>query len=143
MVVEEIMGRVLAIDYGSKRVGLAVTDPLRIIAQPLETVAAKECLEYIERYLQSEQVDTVVIGMPVQPSGEPSDAQRFIRPFIGRFRKKFPEVELIEVDEIYSSKEAFEAMLEGGVKRAQRAQKSGIVDRTAAAIILQRYLETL
>lgn len=137
------MGRVLAVDYGSKRVGLAVTDPLRIIAQPLETVAAKECLAYLERYFQSEQVDVVVIGMPVQPNGEPSDAQRFILPFIGRFRKQFPDVELVEVDEIYSSKEALEAMIEGGVKRSQRAQKSGIVDKTAAAIILQRYLLTL
>ncbi len=135
------MGRILAIDYGSKRVGVAVTDPLRIIAQPLVTVDAKELFEFLNNYFQNNSVDAVVIGMPVQWDGSPSDSQRYIRPFIGRFKKEFPLVPLIEVDESFSSVEAQRAMIEGGVRRNARKQKSGIVDKTAASIILQRYLE--
>ncbi len=135
------MGRILAIDYGRKRVGLAVTDPLGIIAQPLATVSAGECLEFLARYFSENEVERVVIGMPTQLDGTPSDSQRYILPFMGRFRKAFPGVELCEVEEAGTSVEAFEAMLEGGVRRSARRQKSGIVDRTAASLILQRYLE--
>lgn len=81
--------------------------------------------------------------MPIQPSGEPSDAQRFIRPFIGRLRKQFPSMPIEEVDEMYSTVEAHRAMIEGGVKKTDRRVTAGIVDRTAAAIILQRYLESV
>lgn len=135
------MGRILAIDYGSKRVGLAVTDPLQIIAQPLETVAAADCLEYLKGYLGRESVDKVIIGMPIQDDGSPSDSQRFIRPFLGRFKKEFPQMEIVEVDESYSSVEANRAIREGGVSRNKRREKTGIVDRTAATLILQRYMD--
>lgn len=135
------MGRILAIDYGSKRVGLAVTDPLQIIAQPLETVAAVDCLEYLKGYLGRESVERVIIGMPIQDDGSPSDSQRFIRPFLGRLKKEFPGMEIVEVDESYSSVEANRAIREGGVSRNKRREKTGIVDRTAATLILQRYMD--
>lgn len=135
------MGRILAIDYGQRRVGLAVTDPLRMLAQPLITVDASDCLDYIARYASQNQIELIIIGMPVQPSGEPSDAQRFIRPFIGRLKKTFPDLPIEEVDEMYSTVEAHRSLIEGGVKKEKRRVEAGIVDRTAAAIILQRYLE--
>ncbi len=135
------MSRILAVDYGSKRVGVAVTDPLCIIAQPLQTVNARDALSFLVDYVSRFGVAKVIVGMPIQDSGERSDAQRYIRPFIGRLKKALPGVEIEEVDEAYSSVEAQRAMIEGGVKRSKRMQKEGIVDRTAAAIILQRYLE--
>lgn len=135
------MGRIVAIDYGKKRVGLAVTDPLQIIAQPLVTVAASECLDYLEKYFAENTVDRVVIGMPTQLDGSPSDSQRFIRPFIGRLRKRFMGIEIVEVEEAGTSVEAHEAMRAGGVSRSKRREKAGIVDKTAASLILQRYLE--
>lgn len=135
------MARILSIDYGRRRVGLAVTDPLQMLAQPLATIDAAECLDYLQRYVSENPVELIIIGMPVQPSGEPSDAQRFIRPFIGRLKKQLPDMKTEEVDEMYSTVEATRSMIEGGVKRDKRRVGAGIVDRTAAAIILQRYLE--
>lgn len=137
------MGRILAIDYGKKRVGLAVTDPLRIIAQPLQTVPASDCLDYLEKYFAQNSVDIVVIGMPVQPNGAPSESQRYIIPFMHRFRHRFPLMELVTADERYTSLIAHRAMIEGGVKQSDRRESAGIVDKTAAAIILQGYLETI
>lgn len=135
-------GRILAIDYGSKRVGLAVTDPLRIIAQPLVTVASDECLDYIALYVEKNDVGVIIVGMPVQPSGEPSDSQRFVRPFVGRLRARFAAlVDIYEVDERFSTVEARRAMIVGGVSKSNRRERSGLVDRTAASIILQAFLE--
>lgn len=121
--------------------GLAVTDPLKIIAQPLVTVAASECLEFLTKYFLENEVERVVIGMPTQFDGSPSESQRYILPFMGRFRKAFPAMPISEVEEAGTSVEAFEAMLEGGVRKNARRQKSGIVDKTAACIILQRYMQ--
>ncbi len=135
------MSRVLAIDYGRRRVGIAVSDPLRIIAQPLTTVESSQCLEFLENYFKQEDVGVVVIGMPTQADGSPSDSQRYILPFLGRFRKRFPEMRVEEVDEYGTTLEASRAMIEGGVKMMKRREKAGVVDRTAAAIILSRFLE--
>ncbi len=135
------MGRVLAIDYGKKRVGIAVSDPLKIIAQPLTTINSSDCLAFLRDYISAEEVERVVIGMPTQADGSPSDSQRYIRPFIGRFRKEFPDMAIEEVDEYGTSVEAMEAMIEGGVKMMKRRQSAGIVDKTAASIILSRFLE--
>ncbi len=122
---------------------MAVTDPLCIIAQPLETVDSKEVLAYIEDYIKNNEVEKIVIGMPTQLDGSPSESQKYIRPFIGRLKKITEDMQIIEVEEAGTSVEAFEAMIEGGVSKMKRRQKSGIVDRTAASLILQRYLSSL
>lgn len=137
------MGRILAIDYGRRRVGLAVTDPMRIIASPLATVDSCEVLDWLEQYFGKNGVDFVVIGMPVQPSGEASESQRYVIPFMARFRGRFPGMELRTADERYTTVLARRAMIEGGVPRDKRRERAGVVDRTAAAIILQGYLESL
>ncbi|MEG2864939.1 MAG: Holliday junction resolvase RuvX [Mucinivorans sp.] len=136
------MGRILAIDYGKKRVGIAVTDPLRIIASPVATVASGETLDWLEKYFTAFDVDTVVIGMPLQMDGTPSESQRYIRPFMSRFRARFPPICLCEADERFTSVIAHRAMIDGGVPKMKRRDKE-MVDRTAASIILQGYLETI
>ncbi|MEG0656311.1 MAG: Holliday junction resolvase RuvX [Mucinivorans sp.] len=136
------MGRILALDYGKKRVGIAVSDPLRIIASPMVTVSSKDILAWLEEYFATNHVDIVVIGMPLQMDGSPSDSQRYIRPFMSRFRARFPAIDLCEADERFTSVLAHRAMIEGGVPRLKRQGKE-IVDRTAASIILQGFLETI
>ena len=134
------MGRVLAIDYGTKRTGLAVTDPMRIIANSLDTVATHEVLDYLEKYIAREHVDIFVIGLPTQMSGEESDTMKQIRPFAEKLHKKFPAIELKYVDERFTSVLAHQAMIAGGLKKKDRQNKA-LVDRISATIILQSYLE--
>jgi len=134
------MGRILAIDYGQKRVGLAVTDPLRIIANGLETVPVNEIFIFIENYLKKEQVDKFVIGYARQLNGEDSDSMKYIRPFAVALQRKFPDIEQIFVDERYTSSLAHKAMLDGGLKKKGRQDKA-LVDKISATIILQSYLE--
>lgn len=136
------MGRILAIDYGRKRTGLAVTDPLRIIASPHETVPTHTLMEYLKSYVPAAGVDTIVVGMPVQMNGLPSESYIYIKPFVERLRKEMPSLEIVMHDERFTSKMAMQAMIEGGVKKMQRRDKA-MVDRVSAAIILQGYLETL
>lgn len=136
------MGRILAIDYGRKRTGLAVTDPLRITAGPLETVLTHELEQWLTAYLQKEQVDTVVIGHPMQLSGEDSESMTYIQPFMNRFRKLFPTVPLVQFDERFTSVLAHRAMIDGGMKKKQRQDKA-VVDKIAACIILEDYLQSL
>lgn len=136
------MGRILAIDYGRKRTGLAVTDPLRITAGPLETVLTHELEQWLTAYLQKEQVDTVVIGHPMQLSGEDSESMTYIQPFMNRFRKLFPNVPLVQFDERFTSVLAHRAMIDGGMKKKQRQDKA-VVDKIAACIILEDYLQSL
>ncbi len=137
------MGRILAIDYGQKRVGLAVSDPLRIIAGPLTTVDAGECLDFLERYFGENEVSDVVVGVPTQLDGTPSESMKYIEPFVGRFKKRFPQIALHRVEERGTSVEALRAMIDAGVKKKNRREKGGLIDRTAAVIILQRYMERL
>lgn len=136
------MGRILAIDYGRKRVGVAVTDPLKIIANRLETVRAHDIFEYLTKYFESEDVECVVVGYPLQLNGEPSESIRFVNPFLKRFQKLFPEMKLIQYDERYTSKMAHQAMREGGLKKEARQNKE-LVDSISATIILQSYMESL
>lgn len=136
------MGRILAIDYGRKRTGLAVTDPLRITAGPLETVLTHELEQWLTAYFQKEQVDTVVIGHPMQLSGEDSESMTYIQPFMNRFRKLFPNVPLVQFDERFTSVLAHRAMIDGGMKKKQRQDKA-VVDKIAACIILEDYLQSL
>lgn len=136
------MGRILAIDYGKKRTGLAVTDPLRITAQPLATIPTGTLLEWLSDYLKKEQVDIVVIGHPKQMNNEDSESMQYILPFTKAFAKRFPDMELQFYDERFTSVLAHRAMIEGGMKKRQRQDKA-VVDRIAACIILEDYMESL
>lgn len=133
------MGRALAIDYGRKRCGLAVTDPLRIIASPLVTVPSGELEAFLRDYIPRENVTEVVIGYPVTVNNLPSESVKYIDPFIARFRKLFPLVELHLADERFTSQMAMRTMIDGGVKKSSRRDKS-MVDRISASIILQSWL---
>ena len=135
------MGRILAIDYGRKRVGLAVTDPLQIIANGLETVPANEVLAYLKQYFAKEQVDKIVIGLPKQMNGEESESMKYIRPFVVQLQSTFPSMEIVYVDERFTSVLAHKAMLDGGLKKKARQDKA-MVDKISATIILQSYLES-
>ena len=136
------MGRILAIDYGQKRTGLAVTDMLRITANPLLTIDTSALREWLVTELAKGEIDTVVIGHPTQLNGEESDSMRFIRPFTGWFRKQFPTMPLVEYDERFTSTLAHQAIIAGGLKKKDRRDKA-VVDKIAACIILEDYLSTL
>lgn len=135
------MGRILAIDYGQKRCGIAVTDELQLIANALETVATKDLLTFLQDYLQKETVSLFVIGEPRQMNNQPSDSTRFINPFIGRLRKMFPEIPVDRMDERFTSRMAFQSMIDAGLGKKARANKA-LVDSISATLILQSYLET-
>ncbi|HBX50368.1 MAG: Holliday junction DNA helicase RuvA [Bacteroidetes bacterium RIFOXYA12_FULL_35_11] len=134
------MGRILAIDYGKKRVGLAVTDPLQIIATSLTTVSAHDAMSFLENYFKTEIVDRVVIGYPRQMNNELSEAVEFIDPFIAAFKKKFPDKPIELADERFTSKMAFQTMIDSGIGKMKRRDKA-LVDTISATIILQSYLE--
>jgi len=134
------MGRILAIDYGQKRVGLAVTDMLHITANGLDTILVHDVLDYLQKYIDKEPVETFVIGLPRQLNGEESDSMQYIRPFAIGLQRRFPDIEL--VDERFTSVLAHKAMLEGGLKKKDRQNKA-LVDKISATIILQSYLESL
>ena len=135
----KVMGRALAIDYGRKRCGLAVTDPLRIIASPLITVPSGELEAFLRDYIPRENVTDVVIGYPVTVNNLPSESVKYIDPFIARFRKVFPETPLHLADERFTSQMAMQAMIDGGVSRSGRRDKA-MTDRISASIILQSWL---
>ncbi len=136
------MGRILAIDYGRKRTGLAVTDVLRITANPLFTIETKELLTWLTDYFQKEEVDEVVIGHPTQMNGEESESMNYIRPFLRQFQKLFPTKPITMYDERFTSVLAHQAMLAGGMKKKDRQNKA-VVDKIAACIILQGYMENI
>lgn len=135
------MGRILAIDVGKKRTGLAVTDPLRIMANGLDTVATHELVSYLENYFNSEAVDLIVLGLPTQMDGTESESMEFVKTVASRIQKKFPSKELVYVDERFTSVLAHRAMIEGGLKKKDRQNKA-LVDKVSATIILQSYLES-
>ncbi|MBR5197643.1 MAG: Holliday junction resolvase RuvX [Alistipes sp.] len=136
------MPRMLAIDYGTKRTGIAVTDPLGIIAQPLETVNTKELERYIAAYCAKEEVSTIVVGYPRQMSGAPSDTMRFVEPLIGRLRHAYPDKRIVAYDERFTSVLAQRTILESGIGKMARRDKS-LVDKVSAAIILQDYMSSV
>lgn len=135
------MSRILAIDYGQKRVGLAVSDPMKIIASALETVDTKNLMEYLKKYISNNDVETIVVGMPLQTDGSPSPSQSYILPFMGRLRKEFPDMKITTADERYTSKLAHHALSQCGVSKNKIRQNKGIVDKIAAVIILQDWME--
>ncbi|MBT1687227.1 Holliday junction resolvase RuvX [Dawidia soli] len=136
------MGRILAIDYGKKRTGLAVTDPLRIIATALETVPTEGLMAYLQAYLKREPVDAFVIGMPKTLKNEDSETAPFVRAFVEELNKTFPDKPVHPVDERFTSSLALRAMIDGGMKKKDR-QVKGNVDKISATIILQSFLESL
>lgn len=134
------MGRALAIDYGKKRTGIAVTDPLRIIATPLETVPTSELLVFLKNYLQKESVDEFVVGMPKTLMNEDSEVAPLVRKFVEELKKLFPDKPVHLADERFTSVMAQRAMIEGGMKKKDR-QVKGNVDKISATIILQSFLD--
>ena len=134
--------RILSIDYGKKRTGLAVTDPLQIIAGGLGTVETSVLYEYIEAYIQREQVERIVIGKPMQPNGQPSENMVRVENFYNRWRKAHPEIPIEYYDERFTSVLAHRAMIDGGVKKKTRRENKGLVDDISATIILQDYLQS-
>lgn len=136
------MARILAIDYGSKRVGLAVTDPLQIIATGLTTVHSKDLIKYLEDYLKKEQVECIVVGEPKTLQNEASDSARYIEPFVTHLTRKFPHIKIARWDERFTSSLAHQTMLMGGLKKKDRANKE-TVDMVSATILLQDYLRSV
>jgi len=136
------MGRILSIDYGAKRVGLAVTDPLRIIASPLDTVHSKDIISFLQNYFNQEQVDAIVVGMPKNLNNEQTDATPLVIAFVKHLKKKFPDKEIHLEDERFTSKMALDAMIQSGSKKKDRREK-GNIDKVSATIILQSYLQRI
>jgi putative Holliday junction resolvase len=134
------MGRILSIDYGQKRVGFAATDELQICAQGLETIHVSKAFDYLQEYLKKEKVDTIVVGQPKKMNNTDSDAARFIEPFVNRLKKEFKDIEIVRFDERFTSKMAFQTLIDAGVNKKTRANKA-LIDKISATIILQSYLE--
>ena len=134
------MPRVLSIDYGTKRTGIAVSDPLQIIATGLDTVPTHQLMAFLKNYMQEEDVETIVVGEPFQPDGTPSQISHLILGFVRQLRKEFPDINIERVDESYSSEEAKAIIFRSGAKKKKRREK-GLVDKISAVLILQDFLE--
>lgn len=135
------MSRILAIDYGKKRTGIAVTDPMQIIANGLATVATPELMDFILGYVAKEKVERIIVGHPKQMNNEDSENMKRITPFVNLLKKKLPNIPVELVDERFTSVLAHQAMLDGGLKKKARQNKA-LVDEISATIILQSYLES-
>ncbi len=133
------MARILGIDYGRKRTGVAVTDPLQIVAGALGTVPTHTLEKFITDYVAREEVELIVVGQPLQLNGEPSESMRYITPFVNRLRKILPNIPVVMYDERFTSTIAHQAMIDGGMKKSDRRDKAR-VDSIAATIILNDYL---
>jgi len=136
------MSRIMAIDLGRKRCGIAVTDPLQIIANGLTTVPSGKLVDFILDYLKNEMVETLVIGEPKDMHNNPSDCSKFIDPIVNRLKKLLPEMNIVRYDERFTSVLAHQTMIDAGLKKSKRQDKE-LVDTIAATIILQSYLESI
>lgn len=136
------MPRILAIDYGKKRTGLAVTDPLKMIASGLTTVPSHELIPFLKKYLQQETVEQFVIGDPKNLDGSVTDATALVKECIRILQKNFPGIPIVKIDERFTSKIASRSMIEGGMRKKQR-QNKGLVDEVSATILLQDYLQSI
>ena len=134
--------RILSIDYGRKRCGIAVTDPLQIIANGLATVATGQLYDYLTAYLAREKVERIVIGKPMQPNGQPSENLARVEQFVNRWRKTHPDVPIDYYDERFTSVLAHRAIIDGRVKKKTRRENKGLVDEVSATIILQDYMNS-
>lgn len=135
------MGRILAIDYGTRRTGIAVSDPLRIIAGGLTTVETKELEKFLAEYFADNEVDIIVVGKPTQMNGQPSETWRYVEPLVGRLRKAYPDKSVELYDERFTSVMAHRTMLESGIGKMARRDKA-LVDKISATIILQSYMDS-
>ena len=135
------MARILSIDYGKKRTGLAVTDPLQIIAGGLATVSTSELFDYLKDYVAREEVERMVIGEPKQPNGQPSENLQRVQQFVNRWRKAMPQIPIEYYDERFTSVLAHQAMLDGGLKKKARQDKA-LVDEISATIILEDFMRS-
>lgn len=135
------MGRVLSIDYGKKRSGIAVTDELRLIASGLTTVETDTLMDFLKTYLDKENVEIVVIGEPKRLNNEPSEVTPLLEKFVSQFKQQFPTIRVERIDERFTSKMAFQTMIDSGLKKKQRRNKA-LIDEIAATIILQDYLNS-
>ncbi len=136
------MGRIIAIDYGRKRCGIAATDSLKIVANGLTTVQTHTLLDFIKKYISTEDVEKILVGLPKQMNNQPSENMKYIQPFVNRLKKELPDITVEMHDERFTSVLAHRAMIDGGMKKMARRDKA-IVDEISAAIILNDYLESL
>lgn len=136
------MGRILAIDYGQKKVGFAVTDELRICANALETVHVSKAFDYLMAYLKTEKVDIIVVGEPKTMRNENSDSARFIEPFVNRLKKEITDIQIVRMDERFTSRMAFQTLIDAGIGKKKRQDKL-LIDKISATIILQSYMQLL
>lgn len=136
------MARIMAIDYGTKRVGIAVTDPMQMIANRLTTVHSKDIFDFLKDYLSKEEVECIVVGEPKTMMNKPSESTKEINAFVKKLSKNYPEVKIERMDERFTSKMAFQTMIDAGLKKKDRKDKE-LVDSISATIILQSYLESL
>lgn len=136
------MARIISIDYGKKRTGIAATDPLKLIANPVGTVETKNLISFLKDYLAANSVELIVVGKPSQLNGQPSDSMRYITPFVESLKQTFPNVPVVFYDERFTSTIAHQAMIMGGMKKSDR-QKKANVDCIAATIILNDYLQSI
>jgi putative Holliday junction resolvase len=136
------MGRILAIDYGTKRTGLAVTDEMQIIASGLTTVETKELIVFLKNYIASENVEKFVVGLPKQMDNTASESEVYIQKFLQKLMKFIPDIPVERVDERFTSKMAFQTMIDGGLKKKQRQNKA-LIDEISATLILQSYLSSI
>jgi len=134
-----ILARILAFDYGEKRTGLAVTDELQIIASGLTTVDTKKIFSFLTNYLKNENVELFIVGEPKQMNNQPSESEQLIAPFVKKLSQTFPKIPIKRIDERFTSKIAFQSMIESGLKKKQRKNKA-LVDEISAVLILQSYL---
>ena len=134
------MTRLLALDYGTKRVGIAVTDELQLIASGLCTVRTLDCMDFLIEYLSKESVSTIVMGMPKNLRNQNTDATPYVKGFAKQIRKQFPEMKVELIDERFTSKIAFQSMIDGGLKKKARQDKT-LIDEVSATLILQSYME--
>ena len=136
------MARIISIDYGKKRTGIAATDPLKLIANPVGTVETKSLISFLKDYLAANSVELIVVGKPSQLNGQPSESMRYITPFVESLKQTFPNVPVVFYDERFTSTIAHQAMIMGGMKKSDR-QKKANVDCIAATIILNDYLQSI
>jgi putative Holliday junction resolvase len=136
------MERIIGIDYGRKRTGVAVSDPLGMFATALETVPSADIMDYLKNYMKREKVSAIVVGYPVTLDNKPSEGAKFVDQFLNLLRKHLPQIPVVLEDERFTSKMAFQAMIDGGMKKMERRNKSNI-DKISAAIILQSHLDRL
>lgn len=135
------MARILSIDYGKKRTGIAVTDPMQMIANPLTTVDTTTLFDFIKQYMESEEVERIIVGKPLQTNGEASENMKRVEPFVNRLKKLYPTIPTEYYDERFTSVLAHKAMIDSGISKKARQDKA-LVDKISASIILEDYLES-